>query len=66
MGRFLRRDPKGAPISSVPMTLLWSPESIHDLLVLRTRIAVHDPAATKTISPEREDAKTGKHAGFHG
>jgi len=48
------------------MTLLWSPESIHDLLVLRTRIAVHDPAATKTISPERDDAKTGKRAGFHG
>jgi toxin ParE1/3/4 len=27
------------------MTLLWSPESIHDLLALRAHINEHDPAA---------------------
>jgi plasmid stabilization system protein ParE len=27
------------------MTLIWSPESIHDLISLRTHIAEHDPAA---------------------
>jgi hypothetical protein len=29
------------------MTLLWSPESIHDLIALRAHIAEHDPAAAK-------------------
>src|SRR5450759_3614008 len=42
-------DAKGAPISSGCMTLLWSPESIHDLLALRAHIAEHDPAAAKRV-----------------
>jgi plasmid stabilization system protein ParE len=29
------------------MTLLWSPESIHDLIALRAHVAEHDPAAAK-------------------
>jgi toxin ParE1/3/4 len=29
------------------MTLIWSPESIHDLISLRAHIAVHDPVAAK-------------------
>jgi toxin ParE1/3/4 len=29
------------------MTLLWSPESIHDLIALRAHIVEHDPAAAK-------------------
>ncbi len=32
------------------MTLLWSPESIHDLLALRAHIAEHDPAAAKRVA----------------
>jgi plasmid stabilization system protein ParE len=32
------------------MTLLWSPESIHDLIALRTHIAEHDPAAAKRVA----------------
>src|ERR1035437_6835415 len=48
MGCFLG-DPKGTPISSGRMTLLWSPESIHDLLALRAHIAEHDPAAAKRV-----------------
>jgi hypothetical protein len=32
------------------MTLLWSPESIHDLLALRAHIAEHDPAAARAKS----------------
>lgn len=32
------------------MTLIWSPESIHDLLALRAHIAEHDPAAAKRIA----------------
>jgi len=32
------------------MTLLWSPESIHDLIALRTHIADHDPAAAKGVA----------------
>jgi len=43
-------DAKGAPISSGRMTLLWSPESIHDLLALRAHIAEHDPAAAKRVA----------------
>jgi plasmid stabilization system protein ParE len=49
MGCFLG-DPKGAPISSGRMTLLWSPESIHDLLALRAHINEHDPAAAKRVA----------------
>ena len=49
MGYFLG-DPKGAPISSGRMTLLWSPESIHDLLALRAHINEHDPAAAKRVA----------------
>lgn len=29
------------------MTLVWSLESIHDLIALRAQIAEHDPAAAK-------------------
>ena len=32
------------------MTLIWSPESIHDLLSLRAHIAEHDPAAAKRVA----------------
>jgi toxin ParE1/3/4 len=32
------------------MTLVWSPESIHDLLALRAHIAEHDPAAAKRVA----------------
>ena len=32
------------------MTLLWSPESIHDLIVLRAHIAERDPAAAKRVA----------------
>ena len=32
------------------MTLLWSPESIHDLLALRDHINEHDPAAAKRVA----------------
>jgi len=49
MGRFLG-NAKGAPISSGRMTLLWSPESIHDLLALRAHIAEQDPAAAKRVA----------------
>jgi hypothetical protein len=29
------------------MTLIWSPESIQDLIALRAHIAEHDPAAQR-------------------
>src|ERR1700686_303682 len=32
------------------MTLIWSPESIHDLISLRAHIAERDPAAAKRIA----------------
>jgi toxin ParE1/3/4 len=32
------------------VTLLWSPESIHDLLALHAHIAEHDPAAAKRVA----------------
>lgn len=32
------------------MKLLWSPESIRDLIALRTHIAEHDPAAAKRVA----------------
>jgi plasmid stabilization system protein ParE len=32
------------------MMLLWSPESIHDLLALRAHINEHDPAAAKRVA----------------
>jgi toxin ParE1/3/4 len=32
------------------MTLMWSPESIHDLISLRAHIGEHDPAAAKRIA----------------
>jgi toxin ParE1/3/4 len=32
------------------MTLVWSPESIHDLISLRAHIAEHDPAAAKRVA----------------
>jgi toxin ParE1/3/4 len=32
------------------MTLIWSPESIHDLLALRAYIAEHDPASAKRVA----------------
>jgi toxin ParE1/3/4 len=49
MGRLLG-DAKGASNSSARMTLIWSPESIHDLLALRAHIAEHDPAAAKRVA----------------
>jgi toxin ParE1/3/4 len=49
MGRFLG-DAKGASISQKGMTLIWSPESIHDLIALRAHIAEHDPAAAKRVA----------------
>jgi toxin ParE1/3/4 len=32
------------------MTLVWSPESIHDLIALRAYIAEHDPASAKRVA----------------
>jgi plasmid stabilization system protein ParE len=32
------------------MTLIWSPESIHDLISLRAHIGEHDPAAAKRVA----------------
>jgi toxin ParE1/3/4 len=32
------------------MTLIWSPESIDDLISLRVYIAEHDPAAAKRVA----------------
>ena len=32
------------------MTLIWSPESIHDLIALRAYIAEHDPASGKRVA----------------
>jgi toxin ParE1/3/4 len=32
------------------MTLIWSPESIHDLISLRAHIGEHDSAAAKHIA----------------
>ncbi len=32
------------------MTLIWSPESIHDLLALRAHIAEHDPVAARRVA----------------
>jgi toxin ParE1/3/4 len=32
------------------MTLIWSPESIRDLIALRADIAEHDPAAAKRVA----------------
>jgi toxin ParE1/3/4 len=32
------------------MTLIWSPESIHDLISLRAHIGEHDPDAAKRIA----------------
>ncbi len=32
------------------MTLLWSLDSIHDLVTLRAHIAEHDPAAAKRVA----------------
>jgi toxin ParE1/3/4 len=32
------------------MTLVWSPESIRDVLALRTYIAEHDPASAKRVA----------------
>jgi toxin ParE1/3/4 len=32
------------------MTLIWSPESIHDLISLRAHIAEHDPTAAKRVA----------------
>jgi plasmid stabilization system protein ParE len=49
MGRFLG-DAKGAPISKERVTLLRSPDSIHDLIALRAQIAEHDPAAAKRVA----------------
>jgi toxin ParE1/3/4 len=49
MGRFLG-DAKGAPVSKERMTLIWSPESIHDLIALRAQIAEQEPAAAKRVA----------------
>ena len=46
---FILGDAKRASISSGRMTLLCSPESIHDLIALRAHIAEHDPAAAKRV-----------------
>jgi plasmid stabilization system protein ParE len=32
------------------MTLIWSPQSIHDLMALHADIAEHDPAAAKRVA----------------
>jgi toxin ParE1/3/4 len=49
MGRLLG-DEKRASHSSGCMTLVWSPESIHDLIALRAHIAEHDPASAKRVA----------------
>jgi toxin ParE1/3/4 len=43
-------DGKRASYSSECMTLVWSPESIHDLIALRAYIAEHDPAGAKRVA----------------
>jgi toxin ParE1/3/4 len=48
MGRLLGDDQR-ASVSSGYMTLVWSPESIHDLIALRAYIAEHDPASAKRV-----------------
>ena len=43
-------DERSARTNSIAcMTLVWSPESIHDLISLRAHIAEHDPAAAKRV-----------------
>jgi len=49
MGRLLG-NAKGAPVSKERMTLIWSPEIIHDLIALRAHIAEQDPAAAKRVA----------------
>ena len=49
MGRLLGHNQR-ASISSECMTLVWSPESIHDLNSLRAYIAEHDPASAKRVA----------------
>jgi toxin ParE1/3/4 len=49
MGRLLG-DEKRASDSSECMTLVWSPESIHDLTSLRAYIAEYDPASAKRVA----------------
>src|ERR1700688_3282561 len=49
MGRLLGDD-KRASYSSECMTLVWSPESIHDLIALRGYIAEHDPPSAKRVA----------------
>jgi toxin ParE1/3/4 len=43
-------DAQRASIALACMSLVWSPESIHDLISLRAHIAEHDPAAAKRVA----------------
>jgi toxin ParE1/3/4 len=49
MGRIVG-DAQRASVAIGCMTLIWSPESIHDLISLRAHIAEHDPAAAKRVA----------------
>jgi toxin ParE1/3/4 len=49
MGRIMGDD-KRASGSSGRMTLVWSRESIRDLIALRAYIAEHDPASAKRVA----------------
>jgi plasmid stabilization system protein ParE len=49
MGRIVGHE-QGASATIGYMTLIWSPESIHDLISLRAHIGEHDPAAAKRIA----------------
>jgi len=50
IGSLPGRPERRSPISLGRMTLQRSPESIHDLIALRARIAEHDPAAAKRVA----------------
>jgi toxin ParE1/3/4 len=49
MGR-LMGDGQRASHTPERMTLVWSPESIRDLIALRAYIAEHDPASAKRVA----------------
>jgi hypothetical protein len=49
MGRIVEDEPR-ASVAIGGMTLIWSRESIHDLISLRAHIAEHDPGAAKRVA----------------
>ena len=49
MGRLMGDDQR-ASHTPERMTLVWSPESIRDLIAMRAYIAEHDPASAKRVA----------------